>query len=267
MPVLVTVTLNADELPTATLVKVTDGGDSDSVGVMPLPVSGTVAATGVPRLSAAVFAPVDVGLNATVTVQLAPTTNPVALHVVAVMMNCEASTPVTVPPPGMSTTPVFISVKTLLAIPPGATLPKFSDVLLSDSIGETPVPVRGTSNTTGLPRFSVADFAPAVAGRKTMSSVQVAPTARLAPAAGQVLFDDLIVNCEASVPVTIAANGEGLVPGFETVTVAVTPVAPPASALPKATGAGEAASWNDSWKSFVMTTFGARLRTIVIDRK
>jgi hypothetical protein len=163
-----------------------------TVGLMPVPSTPTDA--GLPAASCAIltlalFVPVEVGVNVTLTVQVAPAAS-VAPQVV-VRANWLASVPVRVialaPPPvkTRSAVPVLLMVTDCAVLVTVVRwLPKLRLVGLTPMIGVVPVPLNAT--LFGLPAalcamLTLALLAPVLVGVNVTDTVQFAPTASDAP--------------------------------------------------------------------------------------
>jgi hypothetical protein len=258
VPVLVSVTVCASLLPTATLPKLTLVGDVEICSVTPVPLKATVFGEPVALLvivMAPVALPVDVGANFAVNgedcpaVKVSGRASPLRLKPVPL---AEAAVTVTLAVPGL------VRVTVCEPLPPTVTLPKFTLAGEAESCSVTPVPLRATvlGEPVALLVMVMAPVAlPVVAGAKVAVKGEDWPAANVSGRVSPLRLKPVPV-AEAAVTVTLA------VPVFVRVTVCGLLL--PTVTLPKFTLAGETESCSVTPAPLSATVVGVLEALLVI---
>ena len=215
---------------------------TDGIAATPVPERAEV--TEPAKVRPAVSAPVVVGANCTMAVQLAPgASKATGPQVPPVSENCAALVPVMAMEKGTPAVPLLETVNVALAVCPTVTLPKLwaAGLIVTKELGATPVPESGTVTPAGALTARVADMTPAAVGANWTLKLQAAPAASV-PRAAQ-LLPLTMLNCAALVPESAVVNTIPVVPLFARVKAA-DPTAPTVT-LPKFWLLGEIANPED----------------------
>ena len=238
VPPLETVNVALAVCPRVTLPKLWAAGVIVTKGADATPVPESAAVTEGAKVRPAVSAPVVVGANWTMAVQLAPgASEATGPQEPPVSENCVALGPVIAMEKGSAAVPPLETVNVALAVCPRVTLPKLwaAGVIVTEEA--TPVPESGTVMPPGGLTARVAVIAPAAVGANRTLKLQAAPGASV-PRAAQ-LLPAATLNCAAFAPERAVVNPMLVVPLFASAKDA-DPTAP-TDTLPKFALLGEIA--------------------------